>query len=201
LSCPKVLVNASAVGYYGNNNKGLLTEASPSGDGFLAMVCREWEKSARRAETANVRVVIMRFGIVLGPDGGALALMRLPFRFGVGGVIGDGRQFLSWVHREDVARAIVWAVETAGAAGAYNLTSPNPVTMKEFMRCLGRALGWPCWTSLPPFAARLIFGPMADELLLASQQAVPQRLLAEGFAFSYAGPEAALAEIFLTGKA
>lgn len=196
LRCPQVLVNASAVGYYGNSPQGIQTEASPSGAGFLAKVCREWEKSARQAEDLGLRVVILRFGIVLGPDGGVLEQMLKPFNWRVGGVIGDGSQYISWVHREDLTRAASIALGDETMVGPYNLTSPHPVTMDWFMHCLGYAVGRASWTRMPGFVARILFGEMADEILLASQEVLPQRLLQQGFAFSWGELEQALADIF-----
>jgi hypothetical protein len=195
-SCPRVLINASAVGYYGTHPQGVVTEASPSGDGYLAEVCREWEKTAQQAELEGLRVVILRFGIVLGPDGGVLKQMERPFRWRVGGIIGNGQQYISWVHRGDLIRIIVEALENENLDGTYNLTSPNPVTMAVFMKELGRVLHSTCWTQMPSFVAKIIFGERADELLLASQQVLPQRLLAAKYEFQFAKIEQALNDVY-----
>jgi hypothetical protein len=195
-ACPRVLINASAVGYYGTHPQGIVTEASPSGDGYLAEVCREWEKTAQQVELEGLRVVILRFGIVLGPGGGVLKQMERPFRWGVGGIIGSGQQYISWVHRGDLIRVILKSLENENLAGIYNLTSPNPVTMAEFMKELGRVLHSACWTQMPSFVAKIIFGERAGELLLASQQVLPQRLLTAQYEFQFAKIEQALENVY-----
>lgn len=198
LAVPAVLVSASAVGYYGNRPPGLQTEDSPSGGDFLALVCRQWEQAAWTAADEGVRVVVFRFGIVLGADGGVLSRMARPFRWGVGGVIGDGRQHISWIHRLDLVRALALALDRPDMSGPYNLTSPNPVTMERFMSCLGRALDAASWTRLPGGLVRLVLGEMADELLLADQQVLPRRLVEQGFAFAYPDLDQALADVYRT---
>lgn len=196
LAYPKVLINASAVGYYGNRPRELLTEASENGGGYLARVCREWEQEALRALDLRVRVTILRFGIVLGRNGGALMRMAQPFRWKLGGVIGDGSQYISWVHIADVAHVIHTILERNDMQGVYNVTSPAPVSMAEFMRELGERLQSPSWTRLPGFAARILFGEMAEENLLASQQVLPRRLLDMGYEFLFPTLSEALADIY-----
>jgi uncharacterized protein (TIGR01777 family) len=188
----KTLINASAVGYYGPHGDELLDEKSPSGAGFLAEVVRRWEEEAHRADDAT-RVVIFRFGVVLAADGGALKKMLLPFRLGVGGPIGSGQQWMSWVDREDVLRAIDWAIDHPSVRGVYNITSPAPVINREFARALGRALHRPALMPIPAFVLRAVFGEMADEMLLSGQRVVPARATAEGFSFAYPTIDASLA--------
>src|SRR5712691_1387448 len=161
----RIFISASAVGYYGVRGDEIVDDSSPSGSGFLAEVTRQWEEAAHRADTI-ARVVIFRFGVVFGPNGGALEKMLLPFRLGIGGPIGSGRQWMSWVDREDVLRAIEWAIDHASARGVYNVTAPNPVRNRDFARALGRALQRPAFMPAPAFALRLAFGQMADEILL-----------------------------------
>ena len=187
----KVLVSASAIGLYGNRGDEELTEASAPGDDFLARTCLEWEAEARKAP---VRTALLRIGIVLGPGGGALGKMLTPFKLGVGGRLGDGRQWMSWVHRDDLVGLILHAVETDGVDGPLLATAPNPVRNAEFTKALGRALGR--WTILPMprWQVRLIFGEVAD-VLCGSQRCRPERTLASGYAFRFPDLDAALQEI------
>ena len=188
----KTLINASAVGYYGVRGDELLDEKSPPGAGFLAEVVRRWEAEAHRGDDA-ARVAIFRFGVVLSAEGGALKKMLLPFRLGAGGPIGSGQQWMSWVDREDVLRAIEWAIDHPNVRGVYNITSPVPVTNRDFARALGRALHRPALMPTPAFALRAVFGEMADEMLLNGQRVVPARATAEGFTFAYPTIESSLA--------
>ena len=176
------MINASAVGIYGNRGDELLDESSPRGSGFLADLVDQWENAARAAESL-ARLVIIRFGIVLAPDGGALKKLLLPFKLGVGGPIGSGKQWMSWVDREDALRLVEWAIANPNARGVYNATAPEPLRNRELSRELARALHRPAIIPTPPFALRLLFGEMADEALLAGQRAVPRRALDEGFSF------------------
>jgi uncharacterized protein (TIGR01777 family) len=178
----RVLVNASAIGFYGSRGDDELDEQSSPGNDFLAGVVREWEAAARRAEPA-ARVVIVRFGIVLGPEGGALEKMLLPFKLFGGGPMGNGRQWMSWVDREDVLAIIRWAIENQSARGVYAAVAPHPVRNVEFARALGRALHRPSFMPAPAPALRLALGEMADGLLLSSQRVLPRRLTAEGYEF------------------
>ena len=178
---PETLVAASAIGYYGDRGAEALDESSAPGDGFLPEVCRAWEASAVPAREAGIRVVHLRIGIVLTPAGGALGQMLLPFRMGVGGVIGSGRQYMSWVALDDVLGGILHALRTEDLAGPVNMVAPNPATNAEFTKTLGRVLRRPTILPLPGFAARLAFGEMADALLLASARVDPARLRESGF--------------------
>lgn len=178
----RTLINASAVGIYGNRGDETLDEHSSRGSGFLADLVGRWEAAAREAEPL-ARLVIVRFGVVLAPDGGALKQMLLPFKLGVGGPLGNGRQWMPWIDREDVLRILEWAISNEHARGVYNATAPDPVRNRELARQLGRALHRPAFLPAPAFALRLLFGQMADEALLASQRALPVRLASDGFAF------------------
>lgn len=180
---PSVLACASAVGYYGDRGDEVLTEDSAPGRDFLAAVCRDWEAAAEPARGAGIRVAHLRFGVVLTASGGALARMLGPFRMGMGGPIGSGRQYVSWVAMDDALDAIVHVLSTPSLRGAVNIASPHPVTQLEFARALGRVLGRPTVLAVPAFAARLMFGEMADAVLLASQRLEPARLLASGYVF------------------
>jgi uncharacterized protein (TIGR01777 family) len=190
-SRPRTLVNASAVGYDGDRGEEVLDESSRRGEGFLAQLVEQWESEARAAEPL-ARLVIVRFGVVLAPGGGALKKMSLPFRFGAGGPIGSGRQWMSWIAREDVLRMMEWAIDTRAAHGVYNATSPEPVRNRDLARALGHELHRPSFMPAPAFALRLALGQMADEALLASQRAVPAHAAAEGFTFSLPSIDAAL---------
>ena len=193
-SRPRVLVTASAVGYYGNRGDEVLREESASGSGFLAEVCRQWEEAAQAAAQAGIRTVHTRFGLVLSPEGGALPKMLLPFRLGLGGRVGDGRQWWSWIHIADVAGAILHTLN-AEVRGPVNVVGPNPATNAEFTKALGAALSRPTIFPMPAFAARLAFGEMGDELLLASQRVQPAKLVASGFEFRFTDLGATLREI------
>jgi uncharacterized protein (TIGR01777 family) len=193
---PRVLVEASAVGYYGYTSGETFDETAARGGGFLAELVDKWEAAARGAQ-ASARVVLLRFGVVLDKQGGALKQMLPPFYFGIGGPIGTGKQWMSWVDREDVIRAVEWALDNASARGIYNVTSPNPVRNREFARTLGRAVHRPALLPVPAFPLRTLFGRgLADEALLGGQRAVPSRLQREGFTFSYPTLEASLLHIF-----
>jgi uncharacterized protein (TIGR01777 family) len=189
---PAVLVCASAIGIYGNRGNELLTESSMPGSGFLPEVCLAWEKATKPATKAGIRVVHLRFGVVLSPDGGALKQMLPIFRAGLGGRLGSGRQWISWVALPDVIRAIEFALETENLTGAVNVVAPNPVTNLEFTRSLGRALHRPTLLRVPAFALRLAFGEMAEATILQSERVLPARLSASGFKFEYPELDAAL---------
>ena len=191
---PATLLNASAVGIYGARGDELITEDSPPGSGFLASLAREWEKEALAARP-QTRVVLLRTGIALDKDGGALPLMALPFRFFVGGPLGSGRQYLSWIHRDDWVAMVTWALTASGIAGALNVTSPNPVTNAEFARTLGRVLQRPALLPVPAVALRIAVGEMAGELV-TGQRVLPEKARAGGFVFQYPELESALREIY-----
>jgi uncharacterized protein (TIGR01777 family) len=192
---PKVLVCASAIGYYGNRGDEILREDSAIGSGFLAKVCQEWENAADPAKKKGIRVVHLRNGLVLSPKGGALAKMLLPFKLGVGGIIGDGRQYWSWVALDDVVGAFYHALTNEHLHGAVNLVAPRAVTNREFTKTLGKVLSRPTMFPLPAFAARLALGEMADDLLLSSARVEPARLLASGYKFKHPELEGALREL------
>ncbi len=192
---PSAVVCASAVGFYGDRGDETLTEDSSCGDGFLPTVCREWETAADSARDAGMRVVHMRIGVVLGREGGALAKMLTPFKLGAGGVLGDGKQYMSWISLTDVARAIFHAIKADSLSGAVNTVAPEPVTNRTFTKTLGRVLKRPTIFPMPAFAARLAFGEMADALLLSSTRAVPSRLEDSGFVFDHPNLETALQSI------
>jgi len=188
---PKFLINSSAIGYYGPRGDELITEEAEPGPGFLAETTRDWENEASRAESLGLRVVYLRTGIVLGCDGGALAKMVLPFKFFVGGPLGSGKQWMSWIHIEDEVGLILHLAGHAQASGPVNATAPNPVTMNEFCQTLGKVLGRPSWAPVPAFALRLLLGEMA-EMLLTGQRVVPAAAQRFGYQFRYPNLEEAL---------
>jgi uncharacterized protein (TIGR01777 family) len=177
------LICASAIGYYGNRGDELLTETSRPGNDFLAKVCREWETACQPARDAGVRVVNARIGVILSPKGGALKKMLTPFKLGLGGKIGDGRQYMSWIALDDVVAALAFLVASPNVSGPVNLTAPNPVSNAEFTKTLGRVLSRPTVFPMPAFAARLAFGEMADALLLSSTRVAPHVLQSAGYNF------------------
>ncbi|MEJ7576353.1 MAG: TIGR01777 family oxidoreductase [Pyrinomonadaceae bacterium] len=189
---PHTFISASAVGFYGDRGDETLREESAAGGGFLAGVCREWEAAADAAREKGIRVVCARMGVVLSPDGGALAKLVTPFKLGVGGKLGSGEQYMSWIAIDDAVEALHHALTNAQLAGAMNVVAPNPVTNSEFTESLGRILGRPTLFTVPKFAARLAFGEMADATVLTSQRALPTRLLATNFVFKYPELEGAL---------
>ncbi len=189
---PKTLLCASAIGYYGDRGGELLQETSPPGTGFLAEVCRAWEAATAPAKEKGMRVVHLRFGMVLSTTGGALAKMLLPFKLGVGGIVGNGRQYWSWITLDDTIGAIHHALMTDTLHGPVNVVAPHPVTNYEFTKTLGRVLNRPTLFPVPAFAARLAFGEMADALLLASTRVAPTQLSATGYVFRYPELEGAL---------
>ena len=182
---PKVLLNASAVGFYGNISDGEVTEKFPCGNGFLAGVCEQWEREALNAQRDGVRVALLRTGIVLDVNGGALQKLLLPFKYFLGGHLGNGRQWFPWIHIEDEVRAIIFAVDHSKIEGAVNLAAPEPMRMKEFCSELGTVLHRPSWMPVPAFVLKWLFGEMAQSLLLDGQKIIPQKLLENGFAFQY----------------
>jgi hypothetical protein len=192
---PRVLVSASAIGYYGNRGEEILTEQSAPGDGFLPDVCRKWEEAAHAASSKGIRVVNPRIGVVLSRRGGALAKMLLPFKLGLGGKIGSGSQYMSWITLEDLVGSIQHMILTPELSGPVNAVSPQPVANLEFTRALGRVLRRPTLLPAPAFALRIVLGEMADELLLSSTRVVPERLLAAGYAFHHPDLEPALRSV------
>ena len=196
---PPLLLNASAVGFYGNRDDEELTEESPAGSGFLAETTLAWEEAARRAVPAGVRLVLLRTGVVLGEEGGALAKMLLPFRLGVGGPLGSGRQWMPWIHREDLVGLLLAALDDARYAGPVNATAPAPVTMKEFAATLGRVLHRPAFAPAPAFAIRAAMGEMAA-LVLDGQRAIPAKASALGFRFRFPALEPALRDLLAPSR-
>lgn len=192
---PKVFLCASAIGYYGNRGDEVLTEESAPGNDFLSRVCIEWEEATREAAEKGIRTANMRFGIILDKKGGALGKMLPPFRMGIGGRIGDGKQWMSWIALDDVVNAIRHALNTEALSGPVNYAAPNPVRNSEFTKTLGRALSRPTLFPIPAFGVRLAFGEMADALLLSSQRVQPTKLTASSFEFSYPTLAAALTHI------
>ena len=194
---PKVLVNASAVGFYGDAPEGEVTESSPAGNDFLAGICKRWEEEAQRAQAHGVRVVRLRTGIVLEKGGGALQKMLLPFKLFVGGPLGSGRQWLPWVHREDVIGAILFVLENQSVSGAINMTAPTPVTMKQFCTTLGTVMDRPSWAPVPSFVLKIVLGEMS-EVVLTGQKAIPKKLREAGYPFLFPKLEEALVGILRT---
>ena len=188
---PRVLVSASAIGYYGDRGSEVLREDSAPGTGFLPGVCRQWEASTDPARKKGIRVVQIRTGLVLSSKGGALGKMLLPFKMGVGGRIGSGQQYMSWITLSDLCAVILHCVEVATLHGPVNAVSPLPVTNRDFTKALGRALSRPTIFPLPAFAARIALGEMAEGLLLASARVEPAKLVATGFKFQHPDLESA----------
>lgn len=193
---PNVLISASAIGYYGNRGDEILNEESAPGSDFLAQVCREWEGATKTAKDKGIRVVNLRFGIVLGKEGGALKQMLLPFKLGLGGKMGNGHQWMSWIALDDLLNVILFAIEKENLQGPVNAVSPNAVTNAEFTKALGRALNRPTIFPLPAFAAKLVFGEMAEALLLSSARVLPNKLIDTGFQFRYPEIDSAFEKLF-----
>lgn len=189
---PAAYISASAVGYYGTSETATFTESSPPGTDFLGKTCAQWEREAMRAETLGMRVAIVRTGIALGTDGGALAQMLTPFKMGAGGIIGNGRQWISWIHIDDLVGIYLKAID--GATGVFNATAPRPVTNAEFTHALGRALHRPTILPTPTIALRVMFGEAA-EILLTGQRVLPERTQAEGYTFEFGELDAAFADL------
>ena len=192
---PKVLVNASAVGFYGEVPGNAATEDSAQGRDFLASLCGQWEREALAAEPLGVRVVLARLGIVLGKGGGALAKMALPFRLFAGGPLGSGKQGFPWIHRDDVVGGILFALEQEKISGPVNFAAPGGLDNRGFSAALGRALGRPSWAPAPAFALKLALGEMAG-MLLGGRIATPRKLGTAGYKFKYETADAALAAIY-----
>jgi uncharacterized protein (TIGR01777 family) len=191
---PKVLLNASAIGYYGPHQDEELTEDSPPGDDFLARLCVEWEQAARGAEGQGARLALVRIGVVLGKESGALSKLLTPFRMGVGGPVGSGRQWMSWIHQDDLAGLFVFLLENAAAAGPVNGTAPQPVTNRDFSRALGRALHRPAFLPTPRFGLRLLLGEVAD-VVATGQRVLPKRALELGYGFRFPTIDEALKDL------
>src|SRR6266516_3419357 len=192
---PKVFLCASATGFYGSRGDEILDEDSAPGKGFLADVCREWEEATRAASDAGIRVVNLRFGPIFSGEGGMLSKLLTPFKLGVGGKVGSGKQYLSWVAMDDVVGVINLALENDALRGPVNVVAPDAVTNLEFTKTLGKVLSRPTFFAVPEFAARLAFGEMADAMLLASQRVEPKRLAEAGYQFRYPNLEGALRHV------
>lgn len=194
---PSVFINASAVGYYGPVESGDVAEDYPAGTGFLATLCAQWEREAMSAMELGVRTVTLRSGVVLDTEGEALRRLVLPFKLFVGGPLGNGAQWLPWIHREDQVRAIMYTIEKTGISGPVNLVAPDAVTMGEFSRTLGRVLRRPSFMTVPAFALRALLGEMAS-VVLTGQRAVPQKLMQAGFEFMHPTLPGALFDLLQT---
>ncbi len=192
---PEVLICASGIGFYGNRGNELIDEKSQRGRGFLADVCEEWEEASQIAAKAGIRVVNLRIGVVLSKEGGALAKMLLPFEMGAGGSIGSGQQYMSWIDIDDVVGAIYYIMTNKSLSGPVNIVAPRAVTNAEFTKAFGRVLNRPTLIPIPPFALRLLFGKMADELLIAGQKVIPSKLHASDYKFKYLELEPSLRHV------
>jgi uncharacterized protein (TIGR01777 family) len=194
-SKPSVLVSASAIGYYGPRSDETIDESSPPGDGFLAEVCQAWEYETRPAREAGIRVVNLRIGVVLSTEGGALKSMLTPFKLGLGSVMGTGNQYISWIELDDLVRVIEFVLVNQSMSGPVNATAPHPATNRELTQTLGKVLGRPTILPMPAFGARLLFGEMADEMLLTGAKILPKRLEAAEFEFEHPDLEGALRHV------
>jgi uncharacterized protein len=182
---PKTFLSASAIGYYGERGDTILTEKSPKGEGFLSDVCEQWESSTQAALDAGIRVINFRIGIVLDPHGGALKTMLFPFKWGLGGKMGSGEQFMSWIALDDLTSAISFIIKNSSLQGALNVVGPNPIRNEQFTKELGHVLHRPTFLSVPSFALHGLLGDAAEEVLLASTRVMPEKLLDSGFVFKY----------------
>ncbi len=189
---PATFVNASAIGFYGSRGDELVDEESGPGEGFLAGVCRQWESATAVAEHAGIRVVKLRFGVILTKDGGIMGSMLRPFKLGLGGKVGSGQQVISWVAIDDVVAAISFILQNESLRGPINVVAPQTVTNEEFTKTLGRVLSRPTFMTMPAFAARLAFGEMADEMMLSSTRVAGKVLNDAGFKFQYPELEGAV---------
>jgi uncharacterized protein len=189
---PKAFISGSAIGFYGDRGDEVMTESSAPGKTYLSEVCKEWEAESRRAEDMGIRTVLLRTGIVLSKDGGALATMMTPFKLGVGGVVGSGKQWMSWITLDDVVGIINFVLENESVRGAVNVVAPNPVTNEEFTKTLGSVLYRPTFLPLPEFAVHMVFGEMGDALLLDSTRVIPKRLQDNGYEFRFTDLKPAL---------
>ncbi len=192
---PKIFVSASATGFYGDRQDEILTEESPKGEGFLPDVCQEWENEAEQATEFGARIVLPRIGVVLTKDGGALEKMLTPFKFGVGGTVGSGEQFMSWIAIDDLIKILVFALENESLSGAVNAVAPNPVTNETFTNTFGKVLHRPTFIPVPAFGIKLLFGEMGETLLLEGCRVVPKKLQEAGFAFEFPDLENALKHV------
>jgi uncharacterized protein (TIGR01777 family) len=194
---PEVLISASAIGYYGNRADQILTESSSKGEGFLADVCQQWEEAIKLAKEAGVRTICLRTGMVLSTQGGALKNMLIPFKWGLGGVFGSGKQYISWISIDDLIAIIYYGIRQKQLQGVVNAVSPNPVTNQEFTKTLASVLNRPAFLKIPTFVLNGIFGEMAEELLVSSQRVIPEALEEKGFRFDHPVLKEALEALIL----
>ncbi len=192
---PNLVIQASAIGYYGSRQDEIIDETSSHGDGFPSQVAQDWERSTQEVESRNVRQIIIRTAVVLGKEGGALPRLMKPFRFFVGGPLGSGRQWLSWIHLEDEVRAVLFLLKSEDSRGIFNLATPFPLRQRDFARILGKSMKRPSWFSIPAFVLNLFMGEMAKDTLLPSQRIQPKRLLEAGFQFKFPDLESALKQV------
>ncbi|GJL56816.1 MAG: epimerase [Nitrospirales bacterium] len=192
---PRVLINASGIGFYGIDDGVTMSEASPRGEGFLAELCEKWEYEAHRAMELEVQVLCVRIGMVLGSDGGALSKMKTPFKLFAGGPVSPGTQKISWIHVHDLTRLMMWLLDTPNLSGPVNAVAPQCVSMNEFCKTLGHALHRPSWMPVPKFALNLLLGELS-EMLTTGQHVVPHKIMQEGFHFMYPNLEQALQSLF-----
>jgi len=192
---PEVIIQASAIGYYGSREDEIIDESFSVGEGFLADVVKKWELSTQEVESYKTRRVIIRSGVVIGKEGGAVLRLIKPFRLFVGGHLGSGKQWFSWIHLEDEVEAILFLMQREDLKGVFNLTAPRQLIQKDFARIMGKVMKRPSWFPVPSFVFRLFFGEMAKEMLLSGQRVVPRRLLEAGYRFVYPQAELALNEI------
>lgn len=182
---PKTFISASAIGIYPESKEEAFSEDSPVGEGFLANICKAWEKASKKISDNNIRLIHLRIGIVLDKNGGALGKMLLPFKLGVGGKIGDGSNYLSWISNEDVSRIILFLIQNEQLSGVFNVTAPNPVNNLEFTKCLAKVLNRPAIFPVPEFVLKFLFGEMAKYTILCSLNVVPKNLISAGFKFKH----------------
>jgi len=192
---PRVIIQASAIGYYGSRGDEVIDESSSPGDGFLAEVVKKWEQSTQGADSQKIRRIIIRSSLVLGKEGGVFLRLVKPFRFFVGGHLGSGKQWFSWIHLEDEVNAILFLMQKEDLNGVFNLTAPHQLIQKDFFHILGKIMRRPSWFPVPGFVLRLIFGEMAKDTLLSGQRVIPNRLLEAGYRFLYPQAELALKDI------
>jgi uncharacterized protein (TIGR01777 family) len=193
---PRVLIQASAIGYYGSRGAEELTENSEAGSGFLAELSKDWENSVSPIKKMDVRLVILRIGLVLGKNGGAISKLKIPFKFFLGGQLGRGDQWISWIHKDDLINIITYAIENIAVEGVINVTSPEPLMSKDFFKHIGKALNRPSWFHTPVSVLKLVLGEMAEEALLSSQKVLPKHLVAAGYPFQYPEIRQALEDVF-----
>ncbi len=193
---PKVFLQASATGWYGTDCCNQVDESGPKGKGFLADVIEKWENSDDEVEKLGIRYILLRTGVVLEPNEGVLSAMVMPFKLGAGGHLGNGKQFISWIHYKDEIKAIIFLLENENLSGTFNLTAPNPVSMKEFAKALGRSHNKPSWFHIPAPFLKLFMGEKAKEMILSSTNAIPKRLIESGFEFNFTDIQLAFDELF-----